>query len=225
MRLVVDVGSGAIAEQIAYAEFGVTIASPTFEPFGFAGGVHDQDTMLTRFGARDYDADLARWAGKDAMGFNGGAPNLFSYALNDPIHIVDMYGLSTITFDRSEGAIYIYPGGSDTYGPPQQFPAGNNTVNPTGDPLTPESWGPAPNGTFPTGPVIPQNGGPDSSFGAGFAPIRLAPGPNGQRRGVGLHAGRANVGPTARTKGCIRTTFAAIGVLITDPPTEITIQE
>ena len=41
-----------------YDEFGNALLSSTnvgFQPFGFAGGLYDQDTKLTRFGARDYD--------------------------------------------------------------------------------------------------------------------------------------------------------------------------
>ncbi|MCB9610787.1 MAG: hypothetical protein H6716_29655, partial [Polyangiaceae bacterium] len=36
-----------------------------FVPFGFAGGIHDADTGLVRFGARDYDAVTGRWTSKD----------------------------------------------------------------------------------------------------------------------------------------------------------------
>ncbi len=34
--------------------------NPSFQPFGFAGGLYDLDTKLTRFGARDYDAETSR---------------------------------------------------------------------------------------------------------------------------------------------------------------------
>jgi len=35
--------------------------NPGFQPFGFAGGLYDPDTRLTRFGVRDYDAETGRW--------------------------------------------------------------------------------------------------------------------------------------------------------------------
>ena len=50
-------GTGAVVQRIDYDEFGVVTqdTNPGFQPFGFAGGIYDPDTGLTRFGARDYD--------------------------------------------------------------------------------------------------------------------------------------------------------------------------
>jgi hypothetical protein len=47
-----------IAQRIDDDEFGVVIndTNPGFQPFSFAGDLYDPKTMLTRFGARDYDA-------------------------------------------------------------------------------------------------------------------------------------------------------------------------
>ncbi|MER2562635.1 MAG: RHS repeat-associated core domain-containing protein [Myxococcaceae bacterium] len=56
------------------------------------GGLHDPDTRLTRFGARDYDATTGRWISKDPIGFIGGV-NVFEYAQSDPAHLVDPSGL------------------------------------------------------------------------------------------------------------------------------------
>lgn len=55
-RLVVNTSTGAIAQRIDYDEFGniTSDTNPGFQPFGFAGGLYDPDTGLTRFGARDY---------------------------------------------------------------------------------------------------------------------------------------------------------------------------
>jgi len=61
-RLVIDTASGAVVQRIDYDEFGnvVSDTNPGFQPFGFAGGIYDQHTKLTRFGARDYDAAATR---------------------------------------------------------------------------------------------------------------------------------------------------------------------
>jgi RHS repeat-associated protein len=71
LRLVVDVATGAVAQQLDYDEFGnvLTDTHPGFQPFGFAGGLYDSDTGLARFGARDYDAATGRWTTKDPVGF------------------------------------------------------------------------------------------------------------------------------------------------------------
>jgi RHS repeat-associated protein len=94
-RLVVNTSTGAIAEQIDYDEFGNVIndTNPGFQPFGFAGGLYDQDTKLLRFGARDYSSVIGRWTAKDPTLFGGGDLNLYGYVLNDPINAFDFSGL------------------------------------------------------------------------------------------------------------------------------------
>jgi RHS repeat-associated protein len=94
-RLVIDTTNGTIVQRLDYDEFGqVTLdTSPGFQPFGFAGGLYDPDTGLTRFGARDYDAETGRWTAKDPVRFAGGAANLYGYVLNDPMNRVDPRGL------------------------------------------------------------------------------------------------------------------------------------
>ena len=93
-RLVIDTTAGTIIERIDYDEFGNITAdtNPGFQPFGFAGGLYDQHTGLTRFGARDFDAQVGRWTTKDPIKFVGGDTNLYGYALNDPVNIVDPSG-------------------------------------------------------------------------------------------------------------------------------------
>jgi len=98
-RLVVNTGTGDIMQRLDYDEFGnlTQDSNPGFQPFGFAGGLYDQHTKLTRFGARDYDAETGRWTAKDPIRFQGGDTNLFGYVLNDPVNQVDPRGLDTIT--------------------------------------------------------------------------------------------------------------------------------
>ncbi len=97
-RLVVNAASGAIAERIDYDAWGNIQADSVLEPgftpipFGFAGGIHDRDTKLVRFGARDYDPEVGRWTDKDPLGFGGGDSDLYKYAYNDPVNHVDPNG-------------------------------------------------------------------------------------------------------------------------------------
>lgn len=45
-----------------------------------------------RFGARDYDARVGRWTGKDPVRFEGDGPNLYPYVLGDPVNLIDVDG-------------------------------------------------------------------------------------------------------------------------------------
>jgi RHS repeat-associated protein len=94
VRLVVDASTGAVVQRIDYDGFGNVIldTNPGFQPFGFAGGLYDSDTRLVRFGARDYDAQAGRWTAKDPIQFGGLDTNLYAYAFNDPLNLVDPNG-------------------------------------------------------------------------------------------------------------------------------------
>lgn len=92
-RLVIDAATGQVAQRLEHDEFGrVTLdSSPGFQPFGFAGGLHEPLTGLVHFGIRDYDAETGRWISKDPGGFSGGS-NLYAYAENDSVNLIDPLG-------------------------------------------------------------------------------------------------------------------------------------
>jgi len=94
-RIVIDTSDGTIAQQMDYDVWGKVISdtNPGFQPFGFAGGVYDLHTELTRFGARDYDAETGRWTAKDPIRFAGGDSNLFGYVSGNPVNFIDPLGL------------------------------------------------------------------------------------------------------------------------------------
>jgi RHS repeat-associated protein len=95
VREVVNVTDGSIAQRLDYDEFGngTLDTSPGFQPFTFAGGIYDRHTMLTRFGARDYDSLAGKWATKDPILFNGDDHNLYEYVKSDPVSYLDTTGL------------------------------------------------------------------------------------------------------------------------------------
>ncbi|MCZ7591311.1 MAG: RHS repeat-associated core domain-containing protein [Kiritimatiellae bacterium] len=99
VRLVVDAQTGAVAQRLDYDEWGNVLqdTNPGFQPFGFAGGLYDPDTGLTRFGYRDYDPMTGRWLAKDPILFRAGSPNLYSYCHGDPISYIDPLGLGEDT--------------------------------------------------------------------------------------------------------------------------------
>ena len=110
VRLVVNTSTGAVAQRIEYDEFGVVTndTNPGFQPFGFAGGLYDPDTKLTRFGARDYDAETGRWTSKDPIGFDGYDVNIYGYALSDPVNINDYNGMTPVWFKKYGGLFCNY---------------------------------------------------------------------------------------------------------------------
>jgi RHS repeat-associated protein len=106
VRLVIDTVNGNVVQRIDYDEFGNVVldTNPSFQPFGFAGGIEDQQVGLTRFGARDYDPHTGRWASKDPVRFSGRDTNLYAYALSDPINFTDPTGL-ICTFSQRTGRL------------------------------------------------------------------------------------------------------------------------
>ena len=98
--LIINSINGSIIQQIEYDEFGniLTDTNPGFQPFGFAGGIYDQQSKLTRYGARDYDASIGRWTSKDLIRFNKGNLNFYGYVANDPINWVDENGFWRVAF-------------------------------------------------------------------------------------------------------------------------------
>jgi RHS repeat-associated protein len=104
VRQVVNAQTGAIVQSIDYDEYGDILmdTNPGVTPFGFAGGLHDLQTKLVRFGARDYDAMIGRWTIKDVKGIWGGTSNLYKHALNDPIDRTDAHGQMT---DLAKGGL------------------------------------------------------------------------------------------------------------------------
>jgi RHS repeat-associated protein len=98
LRVVAD-AAGNMVKRIDYDSFGniTDDTNAAFEiPFGFAGGLQDRDTGLVRFGFRDYDPDVGRWTAKDPILFAGGETDLYGYALNNPISLIDPRGLWTV---------------------------------------------------------------------------------------------------------------------------------
>jgi RHS repeat-associated protein len=102
VRLVVDTGDGTIVQEMRYDAWGNVVldTNPGFQPFGFAGGLYDPQTRLVRFGARDYDASIGRWMGKDPLLFPelsvAGHANAFAYAGASPTDKTDPSGESIL---------------------------------------------------------------------------------------------------------------------------------
>ena len=94
-RLVVNTTHGTVVERLDFDEWGNATAdsAPGTTLFGFAGGIYDSTSRLSRFGLRDYDSTVGRWDAKDPIRFSGGQQNIYAYVKNDPINMSDESGL------------------------------------------------------------------------------------------------------------------------------------
>jgi RHS repeat-associated protein len=106
VRMVIDADTGEVVQWLEYDVWGKVVhdTHPGWQPFGFAGGLYDPDTELTRFGARDYDAETGRWTAKDPILFAGGDANLYGYVLQDPVNWIDPEGLQFLDMTTFAGA-------------------------------------------------------------------------------------------------------------------------
>lgn len=134
VRLVVDIATGIVAQRLDYDEFGrlQVDTNPGFQPFGFAGGIHDPDSGLVRFGARDYDPRTARWTAKDPILFAGDSANLYSYVNASPLDHIDPTGLNpgiggNPPLSSTDSAIYSF-GAKAALRAPFAFVAGKVAV-------------------------------------------------------------------------------------------------
>jgi len=118
LKVITD-SSGSVVKQIDYDSFGNILSESgslaLSIPFGFAGGLHDRDTGLVKFGYRDYDPDNGRWCAKDPIGFGGGDVDLYGYVLGDPVNLIDPEGLAGVgiqkpTTDGGHKRLHIHYG-------------------------------------------------------------------------------------------------------------------
>ncbi|QPJ62918.1 MAG: hypothetical protein G3M70_13960 [Candidatus Nitronauta litoralis] len=106
-RFVIDTSSGNTVQALDYDEWGNVLSdtNPGFQPFGFAGGIYDEDTKLVRFGFRDYDPQTGRWTSKDPIRFRGDIPNFYGYAFQNPINNFDLNGLASTSAGQQSTTI------------------------------------------------------------------------------------------------------------------------
>ena len=141
--LVVDAARGAVAEAITYDAWGnvTSDTQPGFIPIGFAGGLHDADTGLVKFGAREYDPWTGRWTGPDPIRYAGGDAVLYRYVAGDPVNGTDPTGLKPRWESRCVSGDPMCDGGGGGGGhggPPPPVPPAPAPYDPNASP----PWGP-----------------------------------------------------------------------------------
>jgi RHS repeat-associated protein len=94
IRLVTD-SEGSIVNEIVYDTFGNVVleSSEAIEfRFGYTGQELDEETGLSYYGARYYDAAVGEFISEDTIGFEGGDVNLYRYVSNSPTNYTDPSG-------------------------------------------------------------------------------------------------------------------------------------
>lgn len=84
---------GKLAQDYQYDSFGNLHdqMNRVKQPYTYTGREWDRETGLYYYRARYYDAQVGRFISEDPIGFEGGV-NQFSYALNNPLRLIDPFG-------------------------------------------------------------------------------------------------------------------------------------
>ncbi|MBX9917459.1 MAG: L,D-transpeptidase family protein [Nitrosomonas sp.] len=172
----------------------------------FPGQYFDKESGLHYNYFRYYEPETGRYISPDPIGLASGM-NVWGYVEQNPLSFVDYKGLSTALVDRDNNTISV----TFKNGQIVTYAAGNNTINPSGDPNKIGSNGPAPAGTWPV--QLPINTSGDIRYGPYFWPIGAVDARGNRadiarQRGIGLHGGRRSY--QSRTEGCIRMNDADI---------------
>jgi RHS repeat-associated protein len=206
---------GALANTYVYNSFGKLTASTgtLVNPVQFTGREFDPETGLRYYRFRYFDPTIGRFISEDPLGFDGGT-DFYGYVQNNPLLLIDPFGLSSMSFNRANGALTLYDKNGNVV---VVCSAANNVDS--------HSNGPWPNGTYPFSSHNnhpPDPNGPYGSFGIDVFDV---PG----RSGMGVHSGRADKGgPKHPTMGCVRTDDNCMRQITDwqahDPMTRITVQ-
>jgi RHS repeat-associated protein len=87
--------AGALAQTYTFDSFGDTTASTgsLTNPFRYTAREFDSETSLYYMRARYFDPATGRFISEDPITFSGGI-NFYRYAKNNPVNLVDPFGLS-----------------------------------------------------------------------------------------------------------------------------------
>jgi RHS repeat-associated protein len=111
VRDVID-SNGVVKNHLVYDSFGRVVSESNSSVefrFGYTGRELDEETGLTYYRTRYYDAEVGRFIGEDGIGFGGGDANLYRYVGNSPVNAIDPYGYRFTTPARPPVRSPLYP--------------------------------------------------------------------------------------------------------------------
>lgn len=79
--------------------------------FRFSSKELHESSGLYYFGYRFFDTSLQRWINQDPIGEEGGV-NLYGFALNDPVNLIDSDGLTASPYFNPTGVVVVEPDGN-----------------------------------------------------------------------------------------------------------------
>lgn len=133
--------------QYAQTTGSVALALSYHKGFGWASQATLPNRSSKSMTALPETYPFKRWM-DTASAFAPGEPNLYLYAVANPLSYVDPMGLASLIFDRSDGVLTLYAGDGQRL---DEYAAANNVGQNRRnvDPLRVGGKGPSPNGTFP----------------------------------------------------------------------------
>ena len=101
MRLITD-AAGAVVNSYDYDGYGnrQNVVEADANPYAFTGREYDSESGLYYYRARYYDPVTGRFLQEDPIGFAGRDLNLYRYVFNNPVNLVDPFGLQTQTAEE-----------------------------------------------------------------------------------------------------------------------------
>jgi RHS repeat-associated protein len=110
--------SGAVNQYLAYLPFGESYIDQRTNGhdirFKFTGKERDQETGYDYFGARYYSSELSVWLSVDPMSDKHPNFNPYAYVYQNPINLVDPWGLDSIQLHR-DGSTNVYATTKDDF--------------------------------------------------------------------------------------------------------------
>ena len=102
VRLVTD-AAGAVVNSYDYDAYGnfEAISETVTSPYAYTGREYDGESGLYYYRKRYYDPRTGRFLQQDPLGFAAGDSNHYRYVFNDPVNLVDPFGLQAANEDAA----------------------------------------------------------------------------------------------------------------------------